>query len=440
MSAESAAPPPASRFPSPGPSAAAPGPSERTILFTLAAVQFTHVLDFMIMMPLGDTLMRVFAISPGQFSHLVAAYGAAAAVAGLAGGFFLDRVSRKSALLWLYAGFALATLACALAPTHHTLLAARLLAGGFGGLAGAVVVAMVGDVVPPARRGRGFAVVMSAFPLASIAGVPLGLWLAHLFEWHAPFFLLAALALPILGAIARFLPSLPPAASEGPRPHPLRALRTLLAQPLHWRAFALTAALIFGGGCVIPFMAPSLSLNVGLTDGQLPLVYFFGGLATFASTRWIGQLTDRHDKFHVLLVITLPATVAVLLVTRLAPGPLPLVLALTTVFFVGMSGRFGPATALVTNAIEPRFRGAFMGLNSAVQQGAGALANLAGGALVWTDASGRLAGYERVGWLSTAGFALTLFLAHRLRAAAPHAARNAPAPAAAPAVAASVAE
>ncbi len=404
--------------------------SERTILLTLAAVQFTHILDYMIMMPLGAGLMREFELSPAQFSHLVAAYGGAAAIAGIIGGFFLDRVDRKHALLWLYSGFGLATLACALAPSHHALLAARLLAGAFGGLAGAVVVATVGDVVPPERRGRGFAMVMSAFPLASIAGVPLGLTLANRFQWHAPFFLLAALAGPILLAITRNIPSRPPLTLTGPRPHPFLAMRDLLAERVHWRGFAVTAALIFSGSCVIPFMAPSMIANVGLTESQLPFVYFFGGLATFASTRWIGQLTDRHDKLHVLAAITVPAIAAVLILTRLGPAPLPLVLIVTTLFFVGMSGRFGPATALVANSVAPRFRGGFMSLNSAIQQGVGALANLAGGALVWSDATNHLYGYEHVGLLATAAFLLTLVLAHRLRAAAPHAATNAPFPAA----------
>ena len=394
-------------------------------------MQFTHILDYMIMMPLGAGLMREFSLSPAQFSHLVAAYGGAAAVAGLIGGFFLDRVDRKRALLWLYSGFSLATLACALAPSHHALLVARLMAGAFGGLAGAVVVAIVGDVVPPERRGRGFAMVMSAFPLASIAGVPLGITLANRFQWHAPFFLLAGLAGPILVAITRNLPSNPPRQPTGPTPHPFSAMRDLLAEHIHWRGFAVTASLIFSGGCVIPFMAPSMIVNVGLAENQLPLVYFFGGLATFASTRWIGHLTDRHDKLHVLAAITVPAIAGVLVLTRLGPAPLPLVLLVTTVFFVGMSGRFGPATALVANSVSPRFRGGFMSLNSAIQQGFSALANLAGGALIWSDSTGRLYGYERVGLLATAVFLLTLALAHRLRAAAPHAAINAPIPLAA---------
>ena len=353
----------------------------------------------------------------------MAAYGAAAAVAGLLGGFFLDRLDRKRALFWLYVGFTAATFACAIAPSHHTLLAARIAAGAFGGLAGSVVVAMVADVVPPERRGRGMAFVMSAFPLASVAGVPLGIMLSNRFEWHAPFFLLVGLAGPILFAIARFLPHRPPT-PDSAHAAPLAQMRALLAEPIHWRGFAVTAALVAAGGCIIPFMAPSLVANTGVTERSLPWVYFFGGLATFCSTPFIGRLTDRHDKLYVLAALTLPAVAATLLVTHLGPSPLWVVLLVTTLFFVGMSGRFGPASTLVANAVEPRFRGGFMSLNSAVQQGSGALANLVGGALITHDAAGHLLGYGRVGWLAVAAFACTVLLAYRLRAAAPHAARN----------------
>ena len=139
---------------------------ERTVLLALVGVQFTHILDFMIMMPLGPQLMRVFEITPAQFTHLVAAYAFAAAIAGFAGGFVLDRYDRKRALLIAYAGFGLATLACGLAPTHHLLLVARLAAGAFGGVAGSLVSAMVADIIPPERRGRAMSFVMSAFPVA----------------------------------------------------------------------------------------------------------------------------------------------------------------------------------------------------------------------------------------------------------------------------------
>ena len=394
-------------------------------MYTLAAVQFTHVLDFMIMMPLGAGLMRVFAIGPEQFGNLVASYGLAAAVSGFLGGFVLDRFERKRALLALYAAFTLATLGCAVAPTYGWLLLARIAAGAFGGVASGVVTAMVADAIPAERRGQAMATVMAAFPLSSVLGVPLGLLLAGWFEWHAPFFLLAGLGVAVFFVARRVLPVVPRTLSQV---HPVRQMGQILAHPVHLRAFVLSALLVFAGGCVIPFMAPSLVANVGLPEQHLPYVYFCGGACVFFTMPWFGRLSDRHDKLHVLAAISAVAVGVVLVLTRLGPGPVVATLLVTSLFFVSMSGRFSPAMAMVSNAVDGRYRGGFMSVNSAIQQAATGCATLLAGRLVTAGPGGGLIGYPRLGYLAAALFALTVLAAAWLRAAAPHAARN-PAPA-----------
>lgn len=393
---------------------------ERAILLTLAAVQFTHILDFMIMMPLGPHLMRVFAISPGQFGRLVAAYGLSAAVTGFAAGFVLDRFDRKLALIALYTGFGLATLGCALAPDQPTLLLGRIAAGAFGGVASSVLLAMVGDVIPPARRGRAMAMVMAAFPLASVLGVPLGLVLAGKFEWHAPFFLLAGLSVPILALAIFVLPRL--RAQHAPA-HPWKQMAAILSHPIHQRAFMVSAMLVFAGASIIPYFAPSLVANVGLTEAQLPLVYVAGGLATLGSTTLIGRLSDRYDKLYVLGWLSLGAALVVLVLTNLPPAPLWVAMLVTALFMVTMSGRYSPAMAMITNAVDSRYRGGFMSVNSALQQAANGLANLTASMLVTSGAGGRLMGFPRVGVVAIICFGLTVILAARLRAVAPHASK-----------------
>lgn len=394
---------------------------ERIILLLLSAINFTHIMDFMIMMPLGARLMPYFDISPAKFSWLVAAYALAAAVTGLIGSFFLDRFDRKRALLGLYFGFGLATLGCALAPDFWSLLVARLAAGGCGGLAGSVVTAMVGDVIPPERRGKAMGTVMSAFPLASVLGVPVGLALTNWFEWHAPFFLVAGLSVVTWVMVLRILPSV---VSDRSDEHPVRQMIGLLSVQAHRRALALGAFLVFAGGCVIPFMAPSMEINVGISASQIPWIYAVGGACTFFTMPYLGRLSDRHDKLHVLAVITVVAAVGVAVLTNLPEVPLTVALVSTTLFFVGMSGRFAPAMAMVTNAVEGRYRGGFMALNSSFQQTFSALANIIAGLLVTTDSAGRLQGYSTAGLVSIVAFVLTVWLAARLRAIAPYAARN----------------
>lgn len=397
---------------------------ELTTLLVLCAVQFTHILDFMIMMPLGSQLMRVFAISPAEFTRLVAAYGLAAAVSGFTGGFFLDRFDRKRALLVLYAGFGLATLACGLAPTHHTLLAARLAAGAFGGLAGSLVTAMVGDIIPPARRGRAMSYVMTAFPLASVLGVPAGLVLAGRYGWHAPFFLLAACATANVLLATFALPHLRTAVTDH---QPLRQMREILAHGVHRRAFALGTVLVMSGGVIIPFLAPSFVANVGLDETlQLPFAYAVGGIATAFSTPLIGWLSDRMDRLRLLVIMSGGGVVVVVFITRLGPSAVFTASLMMALFMVTMSGRFAPAMTMITNAVDARYRGGFMSVNAALQQAASGCSSMLAGLFVSRTAAGQLAGLPLLGYVSAGFFGLAVLLAFALRAAAPHVAKATP--------------
>jgi DHA1 family inner membrane transport protein len=398
-----------------------PKSRELMTLVALAAVQFTHILDFMIIMPLGAQLMRVFQISPAQFSHLVASYGMSAAVSGLAGGFVLDRFDRKRSLLILYACFGVATFACGFAPSHHALLAARIAAGAFGGLSGAMVTAMIGDIIPPARRGRAMSVVMAAFPVASVLGVPAGLILAGIYGWHAPFFLLGACAVLNLVIASFAIPHLSTAVHHN---NPLQQMREIVTHGIHLRAFALSTVLVMAGGCIIPFLAPSLVANLGISEADLPKAYAVGGLATLFSTPLVGALSDRFDRLHLLTIISVGAAAVVLVLTNLGPSSLVVACAIMAFFMVTMSGRFAPAMAMVTNAVDARYRGGFMSVNSALQQAASGFGSVLAGVFVTTGPGGHLLGYPVLGVVSIGFFALTVIFAARLKAAAPHVSRS----------------
>ncbi len=409
---------------------ALPPGRERATLLTLGAVQFTHVLDYMIMMPLGAQLMDVFRITPSQFTHLVAAYGLAAAISGFVGGFVLDRFDRKRSLLVLYFGFGLSTFACGLAPTHHWLLAARLAAGAFGGLAGSMVNAMVGDVVPAARRGSALSLVSMSFAVASVLGVPMGLLLADKFGWHAPFFMLAGCAVANLVLASLALPHIKTAVHDHA---PWRQMSEIVSHRVHLRAFAVGAVLVMAGGCLVPFIAPSMIANVGLTQVQLAWAYGAGGLCTIISMPIVGRLSDRVDKLKLLAWMSAAAVLVVLVLTRLGPSPVSTACVVMALFMVTMSSRFTPAMTMVTNAVAARYRGGFMSVNAALQQAASGLGNVIAGVFVTQDAAGRLVGYPLLGWAAIGFFILTVLLAAELRAAAPHV--SAPATASHPAAA-----
>jgi len=378
------------------PSAAPPGgPSawmsarEMLLLLILAAVQFTHIVDFMIIMPLGPVFRDEMHVVPWEFGSVVSAYTISAGIAGLLAARFLDRFDRKTALLALYAGFVAGTLLCAAAPSYVWLLAARTVAGAFGGVVAAVVLAIVGDAFPDARRGTAMGVIMSAFSVAAIAGVPLGLELAELHGWRNTFLVLGGLSAGVLTLAAAALPPLRGHLGRG-RHRPV-ATWPVLAHPNHLRAFALTGALVFGSFMLAPYMATFLEANVGVRQTELKYMYLCGGLATLVTLTLFGRLADRFGKLPVFQILALFAVIPITLVTNLPAGlALPLVLTVTTVFMVVMSGRMVPAMALVTASSAPAYRGSFMSLNAAVQQLAAGLATSIAGFLLYETDGGAL--------------------------------------------------
>ncbi len=391
---------------------------ELVTLIALSAVMFTHILDFMIMMPLGAQLMRVFDITPAKFTQLVASYGFAAAAAGFAGGFILDRFDRTRCLLVLYAGFGLATVACGLAPTYTWLLVARILAGAFGGLAGSMVNAMVADIIPIHRRGRAMSWIAASFPTASVLGVPAGLILAGRFGWHAPFFMLAACSAVILAGAWFVLPRIRTAV-QGHRP--LRQMREIVSHGIHLRAFALGSVLVMGSACVVPFLAPSYIANVGLDESfQLPIAYAVGGIATALNTPLLGWLSDHMDRLKLLAITSSIGIAVVLVITRLGPTSVLIASLMMAAFMISMSSRFSPTMTMITNAVESRYRGGFMSVNAALQQASAAIANIVAGLFITRSPTGRLLGFPTLGYVAAGLFVLTVLLAAELRSVAPH--------------------
>lgn len=248
------------------------------ILFTLAAMQFISTVDFMIVMPLGPLLFDTLGIDTVQFSWVVSAYTFAAGCAGFAAAAVLDRVGRRSAYIALSAGLLLGTLVCGLATNYHVLVAARCLTGAFGGVLGGLSYAIVADVFPEERRGRATGLLMSAFAVASVVGVPIGIALGTRSGWGVPFLVLAALGLPLLGMAAWMMPPLT-GHLGGTRRRPLANLLDTLTYPSHRPALALTAILMFGAFSVIPYISASYVSNAGVTEAQLPVVFVARGLA-----------------------------------------------------------------------------------------------------------------------------------------------------------------
>ena len=387
---------------------------ERYLLFTLAGIQFSHILDFMIMMPLGPILIKAFGISTHEFGLLVASYSFSAALSGLLAATFIDRFERKRLLLTIFGLFGVATLACGLAPSYAMLLVARGLAGTFGGVMGAMVQTIVGDVIPFARRARASGIVATAFSLSTVAGVPLSLWLANHFLWRAPFILIAGLTALFILVGARILPELRYHISDKKRTHPFSAMFEVLREPNHLNALLFSTLLVFSGFTVIPYITIYAVGNVGISLGDIPFIYLAGGAATLFTARLIGHWADLRGKIKIYRIIAGAALLPLLVVTHIGAAPLWLWLVCTTGFFVLVSGRMIPAMAIITSAAQPKLRGTFMSLNATMQSLAMGLATTLAGFIITQNDAGRIAHYGWVGVVAITGNVLAILFVSRI--------------------------
>jgi DHA1 family inner membrane transport protein len=407
---------------------------ERTLLLLLAAVQFTHIMDFMIMMPLGPQLMRELGIGPGRFSALVAAYTLSSGLVSLGMAPFIDRFDRRKLLLVVYAGFMIGTLTCALSRDAAMLMVARVISGAFGGLSMATVLAIVSDVVPAERRASAIGVVMTAFSAAAALGVPFGLQLAQRFRWEAPFFFIAVFAVLMWIVAFNGVPPIRGHLEATPKSR-VAAFLELIRDANAGRALLFMALLVLGHFSIIPLMSPHFVADVGLPERYLFLVYFVGGVLTVFTGPRIGRLADRHGRVRVLGVLTTVACVVTLAIAHTGPLPVWGTLMLTACFFVFASGRFVPSQAIVTLAVPPSRRGAFMSLSGCARDLASGLASTVGGSIVVKSASGRLEHFNWLGWIAVIASLLALWLARHVRVnetpagAAAVAAGRSPAPA-----------
>ncbi|HUW26787.1 MAG TPA: MFS transporter [Gallionella sp.] len=387
---------------------------EKYLLLTLASIQFSHVLDFMIMMPLGPILIAEFGISTHQFGLLVASYSFAAALSGLLAATFVDRFERKRLLLTMFVLFGLATLACGLAPGYATLLAARGLAGVFGGVMGALVQTVIGDVIPFNRRAAASGMISTAFSISTVAGVPLSLWLANHFQWRAPFLLIAMLIVLFTLVGLRVLPELRRHIDTKKQKHPFAAMFAVLRDANHLRTLLFSALLLFSGFTVIPYITLYSVHNVGISLHDIPIVYLVGGAATLVTARRIGRWADLRGKDRIYRVIATAALLPLFVVTQVGIVPLWVWLICTTLFFVLVSGRMIPAMAIITSAAQPQLRGTFMSLNATIQAFAMGLATTLAGYIITQDASGKIVDYGTVGYVAMTANLLAIWFVSRI--------------------------
>ena len=384
------------------------------IIALLATLQFTVVLDFMVLSPLGAILLKELSITTVQFGLVVSAYAFSAGASGLLAAGFADKFDRKTLLLFFYTGFVIGTFLCGIAPDYNFLLMARIVTGIFGGVISSISYAIITDIFALQFRGRVMGFVQLAFGLSQVIGIPLGLYLATLYSWHAPFLMIVGLSVIVGVIIILYLRPINEHLKIQTKKNAFDHLAHIFSKPQYLRAFAATTLLATGGFMLMPFGSAYGVHNLGISLSQLPLLYMVTGVCMLAFSPFIGFLSDKIGKYKMFIIGSVIAAIMTLIYCNMGVTPLWIILILNVLLFVGITARMISASALMTAVPEPQDRGAFMGVNASVQQIAGGIASLIAGLIVTETSSGYLENYSLLGNVVVAAVIITIFLMYRI--------------------------
>ncbi|NEU08534.1 MFS transporter [Flavihumibacter sp. R14] len=388
---------------------------QKIVIFILAITQFTVILDFMIMSPLGDMMMKSLALKPSAFGIAVSAYAFSAGLSGLLTAGFADKFDRKKLLMFFYTGFIIGTIFCGLAQSYPQLLAARIITGLFGGVIGSISMAIITDLFALQQRGRVMGFVQMGFGASQVLGVPLGLYIANAWDWEAPFLMTAGLAIIIAILI---LVKLRPVTQHLLVQHDKTAMTHLwhtIAKRDYRIGFAATAVLSIGGFMMMPFGSAFAINNLGITNSELPLLFMTSGVSSLIIMPLIGRLSDRVSKFKLFTIATIWLMIICVLYTNLSATPFWLVVIFNVLMMMGILSRMVPSTALTSAVPAMADRGAFMSINSSLQQIAGGVAAAVAGMIVVQKTEfSPLEHYDIVGYLVVVISALSIFLLYRV--------------------------
>ncbi len=378
------------------------------IIAILTILQFSVILDFMVLSPLGAQLMKELDISTKQFGWVVSAYAFSAGAAGLLAAGFADRFDRKKLLLFFYTGFIGGTLLCGIAPDYQFLLGARIVTGIFGGVIGSIGFAIITDLFKLEVRGQVMGFVQMAFASSQILGIPVGLYLANHLGWHSPFLMIVGLSIFIWIAIFMYMQPIDAHLQLQSKNNPFEHLGKTIAQPDYLKAFAATTLLATGGFMLMPFGSAFSVHNLGITLDQLPMIYMITGVSAIIMGPIVGKVSDKIGKYLMFCIGSVISMVMIFIYCHLGITPLWQVIVINVILFTGISSRMISSSALVSAVPQPQDRGAFMGINSSVQQISGGIASAVAGLIVIQTPSGYLERYDLLSYVVIGSIVITM--------------------------------
>ena len=365
----------------------------------LAFVQFTIILDFIIMSPLGAILMPSLNITAGQFGVAVSAYAFSAGISGILAAGFADRFDRKRLLLFFYVGFTLGTMLCALAQNYHVLLLGRIVTGLFGGVIGSVVLAIITDLFPLHMRGRVMGFVQTAFAASQVLGIPAGLFLANHWNWHTCFAAIVGLSIAAIIIITFAMRPIDAHLRLKQDGNPFRHLIATVGQPRYRLAFAVTTLLATGGYMLMPFGSAYTVHNLGIDIVHLPTIYLVSGLFSIVTGPLVGRASDAFGKYPTFVFGSVVSIIMVLIYTHLGQVSLATVIVVNVLMFVGLFSFMIPSQALMSAIPEPGQRGSFSAVSASLQQLSGGLGSVLAAAIIAERPDGSLIHFNWLGYI-----------------------------------------
>ena len=385
------------------------------VIIVLAATQFTVILDFMIMSPLGDILMKSMRLRPSEFGLAVSAYAFSAGISGFLTAGFSDRFDRKKLLLFFYVGFIIGTVLCGVANSYLFLVVARIITGLFGGVIGSISMAIVADLFVLQQRGRVMGFVQMAFGASQVLGIPIGLYIATHWGWEMPFLAVAVLAVMIAVTIAIYLKPVNAHLRLKSDKSAFSHLLHTFSQRNYRIGFTATALLSVGGFMLMPFGSAFAINNLQITEQQLPILFMVSGASILVIMPFIGRFSDKVDKYKLFVIASVWMMVMCLWYTQLSATPFWGVIAINILMMAGVMSRMVPSTALTTAVPAMEDRGAFMSINASLQQLAGGIAAAVAGKIVIQENNfSPLENYDVLGYVIVLISVLTLFLMYRV--------------------------
>ncbi len=381
------------------------------LLIVLAAVQFSFLLDYMLLMPLGPQLISELKIDPKQFGYLISSYTFSASIVSFISSFYIDKFDRKKALLFVYLGFSIGPFLCALSTDYNVLLLARIFTGAFGGVVTSLIMTILGDSISAARLGRATSYILAANGAATIIGVPTGIYIAHHWGWNAPFWALGALAIFLLITIYIFIPPVNKHL-ENLTNNKAENVTVVFKDPnFIWPIIFMSLLTLAGGFTILPFLATYLVHNYSFSGADISFLFFLGGLASFLTGPISGKLIDKFGKQNVFLLVNFISIIPILMLTIFPIDSKIFYLVASTLFFMFSTARYISGMALVNSRFAKEQRGRFLSINSSIQLMAGTGGSILTGYILYTDTDNLLMNFDIIGIIAICATILCIFTA-----------------------------